>query len=130
RSHPRKSSVEPGPRPHGRAAPHGSKVLSRSRASSPHPKAGHRAAPPTGSWSTVGAPAHRHHGPPQVCRTDATGRASEVRGIRYSDAAWLDPSPCPKTSPNAWNTEESTPCALSIKIKPDSRGTRPGMTEL
>src|SRR4029079_17875454 len=93
-----------------------------------HPKAGHKAAPPTGFWSTVGAPVHRPHGLPQAYRTDAMERASAARGIRYSDAAWLDPSPCPKTSPNAWNTEESTPCALSTKIKPDSRGSSPRMT--
>src|SRR5205823_9207548 len=67
---------------------------------------------------------------PQVCQTDPTEHALEVRGIRYCDAAWLDPSPCPKTSPNAWSTEESTPCALSTKIEPDSRGTRPAMTEV
>ena len=34
------------------------------------------------------------------CRTDAMEHASEVREIRYSDAAWLDPSPCPRTLPN------------------------------
>src|SRR3984893_4563019 len=122
------STAEPAPHPHGRAAPHGSKVRSRSRASSPHPRTGRRAAPPTGSWSKVAAPEHQHRGPPQGFRTDATERASEAHEIRYSHAAWLDPSPCPKTSPNAWNTEESTPCALSIKIEPDSRGTRLGMT--
>src|SRR6266478_9497663 len=38
--------------------------------------------------------------------------------------------PCPKTSPNAWSTEESMPCTLSTKFKPDSRGTRPGMTDV
>ena len=32
---------------------------------------------------------------------DARERASIGREIRYSGAAWLDPSPCPKTSPNA-----------------------------
>ena len=40
----------------------------------------------------------------------------------------LIPSPCPRTSPNAWNREESTPCALSTKTQPDSRGTSPAMT--
>jgi hypothetical protein len=30
-----------------------------------------------------------------------------------------------QTSPNAWSTEESTPCALSTKIEPDSRGLDP-----
>ena len=54
------------------------------------------------------------------------------KSMKYAilDAAWLDPSPCPKTSPNAWNTEESTPCALSTKIEPDSRGTSPVMTSV
>src|SRR5947208_3380678 len=33
-----------------------------------------------------------------------------------------------RTSLNAQNTAESTSCALSTKIKPDSRGSRPGMT--
>src|SRR4029079_14274085 len=33
-----------------------------------------------------------------------------------------------RTLANAQNAEESTPCTLSRKIKPDSRGTRPGMT--
>src|SRR5882724_6413380 len=35
--------------------------------------------------------------------------------------------PCPKTSPNAWSTEESMPCTLSTKFKPDSRGPVPGI---
>src|SRR5579872_1958227 len=34
-----------------------------------------------------------------------------------------------RTSAKRQNTEESTPCATSTKIKPDSRGTRPGMTK-
>lgn len=33
---------------------------------------------------------------------------------------------CPNPSPNDSNQEESMPCALSTKIQPDSRGTRPG----
>src|SRR5205823_7020167 len=33
-----------------------------------------------------------------------------------------------RTSLNAQNTAESTSCALSTKIKPDSRGSCPGMT--
>src|SRR4051795_7372850 len=41
-------------------------------------------------------PAHRHRDLPQVCRTDPTEHASAAREIRYSDAAWLDPFPCPK----------------------------------
>src|SRR4051794_7818512 len=122
------STAEQAPLRHGRAAKNGSKVPSRSRASRSHPKVAHKAALRTDFWSIACAPVYRPHGLPQACRTDATEHASEVRGIRYSDEAWLDPSPCPKTSPNAWNTEESTPCALSIKIEPDSRGSSPAMT--
>src|SRR3954454_24420347 len=47
-------------------------------------------------WSTAAVPAHRHRDLPQVCRTDPTEHASAAREIRYSDAAWLDPFPCPK----------------------------------
>src|SRR5436305_8961269 len=34
-----------------------------------------------------------------------------------------------RTSLNAQNTAESTSCALSTKIKPDSRGSSPAMTK-
>src|SRR5258708_3808594 len=60
-------------------------------------------------------------------RVEETRRRHPVK-YAISDAAWLDPSPCPKTSPNAWSTEESTPCALSTKIEPDSRGSSQGVT--
>src|SRR3954447_17570271 len=81
------------------------------------------------NWPLVdtAARAHPHHGLPQVYRTDPMEYASAADEIRYSDAAWLGPSPCPKTSPNAWSTEESTPCALSRKIEPDSRGLVPAI---
>src|SRR5258708_34721465 len=67
------------------------------------------------------------HAHSQDHRVEETRRRNPVK-YAISDAAWLDPSPCPKTSPNAWSTEESTPCALSTKIEPDSRGSSPGMT--
>src|ERR1700722_4091302 len=35
---------------------------------------------------------------------------------------------CLERGRSAQNTEESTPCTLSTKIEPDSRGTSPGMT--
>src|SRR5262249_22699965 len=40
----------------------------------------------------------------------------------------VDPFCCPESSANVQDTEESTPCALSTKTKPDSRGPGPGMT--
>jgi hypothetical protein len=42
----------------------------------------------------------------------------------------VDPFCCPETSPNAQDADESTPCALSTKTKPDSRGLGPGIHEL
>jgi hypothetical protein len=40
----------------------------------------------------------------------------------------VDPLPCPERRQIALNREESTPCAMSTKIKPDSRGSSPGVT--
>jgi hypothetical protein len=37
----------------------------------------------------------------------------------------VDPFSCPERRQIALNTEESTPCALSTKTKPDSRGLDP-----
>jgi hypothetical protein len=34
----------------------------------------------------------------------------------------VDPLPCPETLPDVRKIEESTPCALSTKTQPDSRG--------
>jgi hypothetical protein len=37
----------------------------------------------------------------------------------------VDLLPCPETLPDVRKTEESTPCALSTKTQPDSRGLDP-----
>jgi hypothetical protein len=42
----------------------------------------------------------------------------------------VDPFRCPDTSLNARDTGESTSCALSTKIEPDSRAQPPEMTAL
>src|SRR5262249_14453444 len=78
----------------------------------------------------VCATERRHRASPQIAQIDAKARASGGYEIRYSDAAWRGLPSVSGTLPNAQNAEESTPCTLSIKIEPDSRGTSPAMTSV
>jgi hypothetical protein len=72
-------------------------------------------------------PAHARIGPVRVHQTVEHMPGHVLQdGVKYAILMphGVDPLPCPEMLPDVRKTEESTPCALSTKTQPDSRGLR------
>jgi hypothetical protein len=73
--------------------------------------------------STAGAPAHRSRARLQADRTQGTCLETVCNTLFWFRMASI--IPCPDSCKTLGKIEESTPCALSTKTQPDSRGATP-----
>ena len=123
--HRRASSGAVPRRPDDRGAHDGCRTCPRPRAARSRRRAAHAGAPRVGSSSTAGArPCRPRTFPPaRSKRPHGIGFIRSCKSVLWWRMARV--SPCSTKPASSRITEKSTPCPLSIRNEPDSRGLGP-----